>query len=156
MTSLRFLTFTFENSYILKLLRLETLMFSDVTLSDINVVWCYVLSQYRLIRYGWECSRTSTTIYTSQSTVHCKDKMPKFRNKYSQKRNIGVSVPISTFMRLWVIYIFPQSVWLFCWRKYVSWEYINRSQTRECGNCGWGRANPRKGIYKRNCRCSVG
>ncbi len=47
MTSLRFLTFTFWNSYVLKLLRLETLTFSDVTLSDINVVWCYVLSQYR-------------------------------------------------------------------------------------------------------------
>ncbi len=38
---------------------------------------------------------------------HCEDKIPKFRNKYSQKRNIGVSVPISTLMRLWVIYIFP-------------------------------------------------
>ncbi len=60
--------------------------------------------------------------------MHCKDKIQKFRNKYSQKRNIGVSVPISTFIRLWVIYIFPQSVCLFCWRKYVdrSWDYINR------------------------------
>jgi hypothetical protein len=32
------LTFTFWNSYVLKLLHLETLTFSDVTLSDINVV----------------------------------------------------------------------------------------------------------------------
>jgi hypothetical protein len=30
--------FTFWNSYVLKHLRLETLTFSDVTLSDINVV----------------------------------------------------------------------------------------------------------------------
>ncbi len=33
--------------------------------------------------------------------------------------------------------------------------YINRSQTHECGNWGSGRAIPRKGIYKRNCRCSA-
>ncbi len=39
--------FPFWNSYILKHLRLETLTFSDITLIDINVVWCYVLSQYR-------------------------------------------------------------------------------------------------------------
>ncbi len=71
--------------------------------------------------------------------------------------NIVVSVPISTFMPLWVIYIFPQSVCLFCWRKYVarSWEYINRSQTPEFGNWGWGRAIPRKGIHKWDFRCSV-
>ncbi len=81
--------------------------------------------------------------------VHCKDKMLKIWNKYSQKRNIGASVPITTFMCLWALYIFPGSICLFCWRKYVdrSWEYINRWPTHECGNWGWGRAIPRKGIY---------
>jgi hypothetical protein len=91
-------------------------------------------------------------------SLHCKDKILKFRNKYSQKRNIEVSVLISTFMCLWEIYIFPRLVCLFCWRKYVdrSWEYINRSQTHEeCGNWGWGRAIPRKGIHKWDFRCSV-
>jgi hypothetical protein len=87
---------------------------------------------------------------------HCKDKIPKFRNKYSQKRNIGVSFPISNFMPLWEIYIFPRSVCLFCWRKYVdrSCDYINRSQTNKCWNWGWGRA-PRKGIHKWDFRCSA-
>jgi hypothetical protein len=37
MMSLRFLTFTFWNSYVLKLLHLETLTFCDVTLSDIKL-----------------------------------------------------------------------------------------------------------------------
>ncbi len=90
-------------------------------------------------------------------TVHCKDKISKFRNKYSQKRNIGVSVPISTYMRLWVIYIFPRPFCLFCWREYVerSWDYINCSKTHECGNWGWGCAIPIKGIYKWDFHCSV-
>ncbi len=62
------------------------------------------------------------------ASVHCKDKLPKIWNKYSQKRNIGVSDPISTFMCLWANYIFPWWVCLFCWRKYVdrSWECRNR------------------------------
>ncbi len=46
--------------------------------------------------------------------THCKDAIPKIRNKYSQKRNIP------TFMCLWAIYIFPWSVCLFCCRK-ISW-----------------------------------
>ncbi len=37
----------FWNYYVLKLLCLETITFSDATLSDINVVLYYVLSQYR-------------------------------------------------------------------------------------------------------------
>jgi hypothetical protein len=97
--------------------------------------------------------------FGTSTGTHCKDKMPKILNKYSQKRHIGASVPISTFICLWTNYIFPRWICLFCWRKYVdrSWElYINRSETHECGNWGWGRAIPRKGIYKRNCRCSAG
>jgi hypothetical protein len=36
-----------------------------------------------------------------------------------------------------------------------SWEYINCSQTHECGNWDWGRAIPRKRINKWDFRCSV-
>ncbi len=36
-----------------------------------------------------------------------------------------------------------------------SWDFINRSQTHECRNWGWGHAIPRKGIYKRNFLCSA-
>jgi hypothetical protein len=47
-TLLRYVTFTFWYSYVLKLVRLETLTFSDLTFCDMNVVWCYVLSQYQI------------------------------------------------------------------------------------------------------------
>ncbi len=36
-----------------------------------------------------------------------------------------------------------------------SWEYINRSQTDECGNWDWGRAFTFLGIHKWDFCCSV-
>jgi hypothetical protein len=59
-TFLRFVMFKFWNYYVLKLLRLETITFSDATLSDINVVLCFVLSQYQAGR-SWEYINHSRT-----------------------------------------------------------------------------------------------
>ncbi len=118
----------------------------------------FVRLTYLLINWGFQetLGRPWVPIYCHVYAIGPKTKIPKFWNKYSQNRNIGVSVLISTFMRLWAIYIFPRPVCLFCWRKYEdhSWVYINRSQTHECGNWGRGCAIPRKGIiHKWDFRC---
>jgi hypothetical protein len=86
-----------------------------------------------------------------------KNQYRKFETNNPRK---GIARPQSQFPHSCVceqIYIFPRSICLFCPRKYVdrSWEYINHSQTYECGNWDWDRAIPRKGINKWDFRCSV-
>ncbi len=39
--------------------------------------------------------------------VHCKESIPKMRNKYSQKRICAATVPVSTFMCLWAMIDLP-------------------------------------------------
>ncbi len=92
------------------------------------------------------------TVHTQYSYALC---TAKFETNIPRKgRNCAASFHIHVSL---TIYIFPESVCLFCCRKYVnrSWEDINRSQTHECGNWDWGRAIPRKRIYKWYFRCSV-
>ncbi len=66
--------------------------------------------------------------------------------------------PHSCVYSIWAIYIFPRWICLFCCRIYVdrSWEYINahRDMNVEIGT--EAAPLPRKGIQKRDFRCSAG
>jgi hypothetical protein len=91
---------------------------------------------------------------------HCKKPIPKFRNKYSQKRNCTDTVLISTFMCLgckWFIYSHHRSAYSAAGNMWTDPGNIciNRSQTHECGNWDWCSAIPRKGIHKLDFPCSL-
>ncbi len=96
-----------------------------------------------------------------------------YRNVLSYCTYLLLTVPITTFMFLWAIYIFPWSVCLFCRRKiggpnegiYRSltdtwmWKLEmrprNRSQKQECRNWEWGRAFPLLGTHKSKFLCNA-
>jgi hypothetical protein len=67
-------------------------------------------------------------------------------NCYFQNIIIMFCLPVLTLIHLWEIYIFQGSVCLFCCWEYVdqSWEYINHSQTHECGNLDWSHEFPER------------
>ncbi len=89
--------------------------------------------------------------------LHCKDTIPKFQTNIPRK---GIARPQFLFLHSCVcerfIYSNDQSAYSAA-RKYVngSWEYINRSQTNECGNRDWGRTIPFLGIHKWDFRGSA-
>ncbi len=68
--------------------------------------------------------------------------------------NCTASAPVSTFICLWAIYIFPRSVHIFLSAEKAdpSWEYIIRSLTHECGNWDRGPDIPFLGIFVSNFR----
>ncbi len=79
-------------------------------------------------------------------------------NCYFQNRIIMFCLPVPIHSNICERFIYFQDRSAYSAAgKYAdrSWEYINGSQTHECGNWDWGRAIPRKGIHKWNFSCSV-
>ncbi len=87
-----------------------------------------------------------------RGAAHCKEPIPQIsKQKFPEKELRGHGPNFHIHER------FTRPICLFCCRKYVdrSWEYINRSQTHECGNWDWDRAILRKGIHKWDFLCSA-
>jgi hypothetical protein len=99
---------------------------------------------------------------TEQGVVEPRHTATAIPFTYSFSGNSAASAPISIFMCLWAIYIFPASVYIYPPAEQAdpSWEYIIRSQTHDSGNWDWGPDIPFSGNicfkFSAFCLCSAG
>jgi hypothetical protein len=82
----------FFDVYILELLRLETITFSDATLSDINVVLCYVLSQYPPREYTIPLSKQLTCKGTLRQVFYLSEAPSSPMTLYSHPYTLCIRV----------------------------------------------------------------
>ncbi len=94
----------------------------------------------------------------SVKTLHCtaKPQYQKFETNIPRKELCGLSPNFHTHASVSDLYPHERFAYS-ATGKYVdrSWEYINRSQTHECGNGTEAAQFPEKGIHKWDFRCSV-
>ncbi len=125
-------------------------------LTIFSLVWHY-WNDRQLDFHGTQFTHQTGSEYLLSVAMHCKDTIPKILNKYSQKRYCAVSVqfPHSCVYNRFFIPTIGSAYSAAGKHVDRSCEYINRSQTHECGIWDWGRAVPFLGIHKWDFLCSV-
>ncbi len=138
--------------------------------SNIITIWIYVSISWRYLEEEDVIGGGSLTVFVWQLWYTANEGLVRFQYKWL--------VPIYVFLEMKQLFPkknynvpSPSSYTCICERfinlqnqsaysaagKYVdqSWQYINFSQTHECGNWDWGRTISRKGMLKWDFSCSV-